>query len=225
VIVERAAAAALIPRPLAMLEQTIADGLPRGVWSRATEAAIVLGSGQRPPEGWQPPNGMPVVRRGTGGGAVVCDRDYLMLDVALPRGDPRVLDDLTESYRWLAERVRAALGRLGVDGLGWVEPIALRGRDEAAREAARTACFAGLGPYELLDAGGRKLVGLAQRRRGGAALLQAAAYLGGDRGELADLLWLADDARDDLRARLRETAVLGPAGLRLPEELGAVWRA
>ena len=56
-------------------------------------------------------------------------------------------------------------------------------------------------------------------------LLQAAAYLGGDRRPLADLLWLDGAARDDLRARLSETAVLGTTGLRLPEALGDVWDA
>jgi lipoate-protein ligase A len=223
VIVERASAAELIPRPLELLDATIADGVPRGSWTRATFPALVLGSGQRPPEGWLPPDGLALVRRGTGGGAVVCDSDYLMLDIALPPGDARILDDVTESYRWLAVRLLEALGRLGVEGLGWMEPTLLRQRDEAAREAARIACFAGHGPYEVLDARGRKLVGLAQRRRRGAALLQAAAYLAGDRSALADLLWLNGAARDDLRARLSETAVLGAIGPRLPEVLGDVW--
>jgi lipoate---protein ligase len=225
VIVGRAPAAELIPRPLALLDAAIADGRARGAWSRATEPALVLGSGQRPPEGWRPPDGIPLVRRGTGGGAVLCDADYLMLDIALPPGDPRILDDVTESYLWLAERLLDALVRLGLGGLSRVEPSVLRQRDDAAREAARIACFAGLGPYELLDASGRKLVGLAQRRRRGAVLLQAAAYLGGDRTGLADLLWLDEGVRDDLRARLAETAVLGPLGLRVPEELGPIWDA
>jgi len=194
-----------------------------GARSVRDEAALVLGSGQRPPEDWSPPDGLPLVRRGTGGGAVLCDEHYLMLDIALPPGDPRILDDVTESYRWLAERLVAALGRLGLDDLSLVDPCALRLLDASAREAASTACFAGLGPYELLDAGGGKLVGLAQRRRRGGVLLQAAAYLGGDRGELADLLWIPAGERDGLRARLRASAVLGPIGLRLPEELGPVW--
>jgi lipoate-protein ligase A len=224
VIVERAPAADLIPRPLALLDAAIDEGRPMGYWSRPTRPALVLGSGQRPPDGWQPANGLPLVRRGTGGGAVLCDEDYLMLDIALPPGDPRILDDLTESYRWLAERMRSALGQLGVEQPALVVPRALRALDEPSREAARTACFAGLGPYEVLDVQGRKLVGLAQRRRRGGVLLQAAAYLGGDRGVLADLLWLGEEARVALRARLRDTAVLGPLGVRLPEQLGSLWR-
>jgi lipoate-protein ligase A len=223
VIVERAPAAELIPRPLALLDATIVDGRPRGVWSRPTEPALVLGSGQRPPEGWAPPDGLPVVRRGTGGGAVLCDAEYLMLDMALPADDPRVLPDVTEAYRWLADRLVVALAAIGVGGLVAVAPAVVRSLDDAAREAGRIACFAGLGPYELLDADGRKLVGLAQRRRKGGVLFQAAAYLGGERGSLADLLWLGPAEREALRARLAETATLGPRGLELPEALGTVW--
>jgi lipoate-protein ligase A len=223
VIVERAPAAELIPRPLDLLDHAIAEGRPLGTWSRASEAALVLGSGQRPPEGWLPPDGLALVRRGTGGGAVLCDEDYLMLDIALPPGDPRILDDVTESYRWLGEKLASALVRLGLEGVTLVQPAELRRLDEASREAGRIACFAGLGPYELLDARGRKLVGLAQRRRRGGVLLQAAAYLGGERAALADMLWLADAERADLRARLRETAVLGPVGVRVPELLGPLW--
>ena len=216
-IVERAPAAELIPAPLALLDATIADGRPRGSWSRATEPALVLGSGQHPPEGWAPPPGLALVRRGTGGGAVLCDADYLMLDITLPAGDPRVLADVTESYRWLAERLAEALG-----GRALVEPAAL---DRDVREAGRIACFAGLGPYELLDGDGRKLVGLAQRRRAGGTLFQAAAYLGGDRRPLADLLWLDDATRRDVRDRLGRTAVLGAGGLDLPAALGPLWEA
>jgi lipoate-protein ligase A len=225
VIVERAPAAELIPRPLELLDTAIVEGRPLATWSRATEPALVLGSGQRPPDGWSPPDGLALVRRGTGGGAVLCDESYLMLDIALPPGDPRVLDDVTESYRWLAEQLVSTLGELGFRDLALVQPTALRRLDEAAREAGRRACFAGLGPYELLDADGRKLVGLAQRRRRGGMLLQAAAYLAGEREPLAGMLWLSGPERDDLARRLRRTAVLGPPGLRLPEALGPVWEA
>lgn len=222
-IVERAPAAELIPRPLDLLDSAIEAGRALGVWSRPTEPALVLGSGQRPPEGWVPPSGLPVVRRGTGGGAVLCDPDYLMLDIALPPGHSLILDDVTESYRWLGERLVSTLTRLGFRDLSLVAPATLRRLDDASREAGRTACFAGLGPYELLDAERRKLVGLAQRRRKGGVLLQAAAYLGGEREPLVDMLWLPESERADLRHRLHETAVLGDVGLRLPEELGPVW--
>lgn len=205
--VERATAAALQERAERWLAEVSTDGAPRWGWSRATDAAIVLGSAQRLGT-WRPPPPYALLRRATGGGAVICDASYLMLDVALPAGDPRVIDDLAESYRWLAEELLARLAAAGAHGLRALAPRELAGRSEADRAAARHACFAGLGPYEIVDAGGRKLVGLAQRRRRGAALFQAAAYLDGDRTSLADILPLGPDAREDLRRRLQRVANL-----------------
>jgi hypothetical protein len=153
---------------------------------------------------------------------VICDADYLMLDVVLPAGDRRVLDDLAESYRWLAERLLAVLRAGGGEGLRLVGPAEVRARGPADREAARLACFAGLGPYEIVDARGGKLVGLAQRRRRGAALLQAAMYRQRGREELADLLPLGDAAREDLRARLARAAVLSETAPGFEDRLACV---
>jgi lipoate-protein ligase A len=155
---------------------------------------------------------------------VICDPDYLMLDVVLPAGDPRLVDDLAESYRWLAERLLAQLQAGGGEGLRLVLPPEVRALPAADREAARLACFAGLGPYEIVDAGGGKLVGLAQRRRRGAGLLQAAMYRQGRRDGLADLLPLAPGAREHLRARLERVAVLSHAAPGFEDRLARVVR-
>jgi lipoate-protein ligase A len=209
----------LIARAGRWLDETIADGQPRAGWSRATDAAIVLGSGQRL-DGFVPPPPYGLTRRGTGGGAVICDAEYLMLDVTLPAGDARLLDDVTQSYRWLADALVAALG---VPGVRAVAPDEVRAQDERARAAGRVACWAGVGPFELVDAQGRKLVGLAQRRRRGGTLFQAAAYLDGSRERLADLLPVPDGLREDLRARLRRVATLREAAPALAGAPPAVW--
>ena len=182
-MIERATAAALISRAGTWLE----DGRLRAGWSRATDTAIVLGSGQQD----LPETDLPVVRRGTGGGAVVCGPGYLMLDVVLPSTHPLVLDDVTEAYRWLSEWL---IGELAVDGLRALAPSAVHKQSDEDRAAARLACFAGFGPYELVTADGRKLVGLAQRRRRQAVLYQAAAYTEAPLHDLAALLgqpWIA----------------------------------
>lgn len=182
-MIERAVAGALISRAGTWLE----DGRLRAGWSRATDTAVVLGSGQRD----VPETGLPVVRRGTGGGAVVCGPGYLMLDVVLPRAHPLVLDDVTEAYRWLAEWL---IGELAVDGLRALAPSDVREQSDEDRAAARLACFAGFGPYELVTADGRKLFGLAQRRRRQAVLYQAAAYAEAPLHDLAAMLgepWIA----------------------------------
>ena len=139
---------------------------------------------------------------------MICDASYLMLDVALPAGDPRAGDDLAESYRWLAEELLAQLAAAGARGLRAVAPRELAGRSTADRAAARHACFAGLGPYEIVDAGGRKLVGLAQRRRRGGMPLQAATHLAGASTALADLLPLDSGVRARVRARLGRVVTL-----------------
>jgi lipoate-protein ligase A len=201
VTVERAPAAELLARADEWLEQSRADGELRAGWSRPTDAVLVLGSAQRAEARGA------AVRRSTGGGAVSCDDNYLMLDVVLPRGHALVIDDVGESYRWLARALQAALAAHGAR-LRAVTPGQAAARPAAERAAARLACFAGTGSYELLTTDGRKLVGLAQRRRGGAALLQAAAYVAAPRLDVAALLGLPRDQEAHLRERLAQIATL-----------------
>ena len=69
-------------------------------------------------------------------------------------------------------------------------------RDALVRTRWSTdACFAGVGPGEVLVADGRKAVGLAQRRTRGGALFQCAALLSWDPGPLVDGL---DGAHQDI---------------------------
>ena len=197
-MIERAGAEVLVARSLGWL----ADGAPRAGWSLPTDTAIVLGSGQRE----VPETPLPVVRRGTGGGAVVCGLGYLMLDVVLPHAHPLVLADVSEAYRWLAEWL---VRELGVDGLRALAPAEVREQRDEDRAAGRLACFAGFGPYELVTADGRKLVGLAQRRRRHAVLYQAAAYVDPPEHDLAAALgapWIAERL-----ARIATLAELAPA--------------
>jgi lipoate---protein ligase len=201
VTVERAPAAELLARADHWLELTRADGGLRAGWSRPTDAVLVLGSAQRV----EAPGAS--LRRSTGGGAVSCDDHYLMLDVVLPRGHPLVIDDVGQSYRWLARALQAALRERGA-ALRAVTPREAASLPVAERAAARLACFAGSGSYELVTADGRKLVGLAQRRRGGAALLQAAAYVAEPRLDVAARLGLARDQEQRLRGRLARVATL-----------------
>jgi lipoate---protein ligase len=202
VSVERATATELLARADDWLERTRADGELRAGWSLPTDAAIVIGSAQRLATGGT------VLRRSTGGGAVSCDDRYLMLDVVLPRGHPLVIDDVGRSYRWLAKALLGALAARGAD-LRAVTPREAASLPPADRAAARLACFAGTGTYELLTrSDGRKLVGLAQRRRGGAALLQAGMYVAAPRLDVAVALGLPRDQEERLRARLARVATL-----------------
>jgi lipoate-protein ligase A len=218
---ERAPAPVLIERASTWLDATADDGLVRAGWSLPTTSTVVVGSAQRV-DGLEV-DGAAVVRRGTGGGAVICDESYLMLDVALPRGDERLLHDLAESYAWLAQALLGSLAAAGAHCLRAVPPAEVRSQSDEDRALGRLACFAGLGPYEIVDAQGRKLVGLAQRRRRGAGLFQAAMYLQGSREPLADLLPLDGREREVLRARLAEVATLDLVAPSFLDRLPSVW--
>ncbi len=124
-----------------------------------TAPALVIGSTQRHIRASQEPvAGLEVVRRLTGGGAVlVAPGMQTWLDLWIPRPDPLFEDDVISSAFWVGELWSYALGLLGVRGA-----TVHKGRASTG-EWPKLLCFAGLGPGEVL-VGGRKLSGLAQRR-------------------------------------------------------------
>lgn len=128
-------------------------------WCRPTDDAIVLGS--RQPDGVVDPDacaraGLSVVRRRSGGGAVILRRDAMLwLDVVAPHSAPR--DDVRASMVWVGEAWRAALAPL-VDG-----DLRVHRGGMIETPWSGLVCFAGVGPGEVL-LGADKLVGLSQRR-------------------------------------------------------------
>ncbi len=188
--------------------------------------ALVIGSGQRletvDAEACRRA-GLDVVRRGSGGGAVRCDGRVLGVDVALPPGHPLAIDDIAEAYAWVGRAWVDALAAVGVEA-ALVVPGAARAQGPARREAARAACWAGISPYEVLTADGRKLVGLAQRRRRGAVLHQAAVACAGRPADVLELLRLAPGVRAEAATALARTAALADVApaLATPE---AAWTA
>ncbi len=156
--------------------------------------------------------GTAVARRGTGGGAVLCDRGVLLVDVAVPAGHALGPVDVTDAYRPLGAALVDALGAIGI-ATRTVGVEEARTPDERRRAAARRACWAGLSPHEVLLDDGRKLVGLAQRRRGGAVLHQVALHAGSDPRRVADLLVDPDEVRPWLEATASLAEAPGGAGI------------
>jgi lipoate-protein ligase A len=173
-------------------------------------AALVIGSAQRDLQSY----GIEVVRRGSGGGAVLCTRDLLEVDVALPPGHPLLLHDVSESYRFFGEAWAEALTALGTD-CRVVSVDEARALTPERQAAAREACYAGLSPYEVVTADGRKLVGLSQRRRGRAALFQSSVYCSTSPAAVAAYL------PSFVAAHLTRTASL--QGLGIATDPDAVW--
>ncbi|MFW6088790.1 MAG: lipoate--protein ligase family protein [Gemmatimonadota bacterium] len=109
--------------------------------------------------------GIDVVRRPTGGRAVYHHRE-LTYSVAAPAG---TWGSLRETYRRINRALAAGLRELGVPAVCAGDEPDDRGRRRAAPRPTPRACFRDPLPGEV-TVGGRKLVGSAQWRDGGAFL-------------------------------------------------------
>lgn len=191
--------------PAADLHARPVDWARRSVtWCEATRPAVVLGSTQRP-EAAAARTGLDVARRRSGGGAVLVEPGRVVwADVVVPAGDPLWDADVGRAAWWLGEAWAAALARLGVGG-------AEVHRGGLVRTAwSSWVCFAGLGPGEV-TVGGRKVVGLSQRRTRNGALFQCAVPLAWDPAPLLAALALTQGERAEAAAALAG-AVLPLAG-------------
>jgi len=162
-----------------------------GPTNMAVDEAIMeaVGQGVVPPTlrfyGWQPPclslgrfqpvdgtvnldacraRGDDLVRRPTGGRAILHDTpDHeLTYSLAIPQDDPRVAGDILTSYRAISAALVRGLARLGVSAQ--LTPVLGH-----ALHPETAACFDQPSGYEV-TVNGRKLVGSAQARSGGAIL-------------------------------------------------------
>ena len=91
-------------------------------------------------------DGVRVLRRGSGGGAVLCDPRLLEVDVALPAGHPLLDDDVSESYRFLGELWLEALRELGVEGRLVTVAEVRELPDERRAAAAEPPCASAASP-------------------------------------------------------------------------------
>ncbi len=110
-------------------------------------------------------HGIDIVRRVTGGRAVLHDRE-LTYSVVSPFDSRRFPNDVRGTYKVIAGGLLAGLRDLGVDAEMVCRPERHGG---PARREGREACFASPSWYEIV-ARGRKIVGSAQRRVPGAFL-------------------------------------------------------
>jgi lipoate---protein ligase len=183
-------------------------GARRVVVHRVDAPAVVLGSTQddrvvdRDATGAA---GVDVARRRSGGGAVLLVPDaQVWVDVVVPAGDPLWDDDVCRASWWL--------GRAWADALGGGE---VHRAGVSDREAGRVACFASVGPGEVVRHGAKAL-GISQRRTRSGARFQCVAYrraLGADLVELLDATVVGAPVWDTVQVALvQRTAAPVPAG-------------
>jgi lipoate---protein ligase len=149
------------------------------------EQVVVLGRAQQADV-----NGLPWVRRMSGGGAVLLTPGHVVwVDVELPRGHALWDDDVGRATWWVGEAWLDALGVTGAE--------VHRGGVVRCTPWCKTVCFGGLGPGEV-HVDQRKVVGIAQRRTRESALFQCAVNLRWDPGPLVRALGLPDAAVGEL---------------------------
>lgn len=166
---EVAAPEALLARGVSLLDTLAEDPVPTLRWYRPATPAVVLGRGQA---GLDVVTDLPVLTRYSGGGAILWDADLLSLDVLLPAGHPWLDGGLADTFEPIGDAWAAALRELGAADVAVHRGAGTARRRGDARERLLAAiCYATLGRGEV-TAGGRKLVGLAQRRRRPGALVQ-----------------------------------------------------
>ena len=168
--VERDVAAELLARSTELLDLAGRKGRPILRWYVSTDAAIVLGRGQRDAK---PVAGHSQLQRPSGGGAVLMDAELLSLDVIVPDGHLWLSDpDLGAVFDPIGRAWAAALADLGLSDLSvHAGPATATRLGPPELRPLAEVCYASLGRGEVL-CGGRKLVGLSQRRRRQGALIQ-----------------------------------------------------
>ncbi|HXR23279.1 MAG TPA: hypothetical protein VN786_12045 [Acidimicrobiales bacterium] len=139
------------------------------------DRALVLGSTQpltSVDQGACVTAGVDIVRRRSGGGAVLVDAPSLLwVDLVVPAGDPLWCPDVGRAAWWVGEAWSEALDRAGMGGTEvWKGPL-VRNRWSSL------VCFAGLGAGEVVSAAGQKVVGISQRRTRHGALFQCGCVL------------------------------------------------
>jgi lipoate-protein ligase A len=189
-------AAALHGRPL--------DGGParRVEVLEASGPALVLGSTQ--PDSVVDhvaavATGTEVARRRSGGGAVLLlPGRSTWIDVTIARGDPLWADDVAVAFHWLGETWANALRHFDIEA-----EVHTGGAVETPW--SRRVCFAGLGAGEV-TVGGRKVVGISQRRTREWARFQCGVLRVWDPVALLGLLALDDVERAQGLLALGEVA-------------------
>lgn len=155
--------------------------------------------------------GIDVIRRPTGGRAVLHDREVTYA-LAVPQS--RLGGGVLASYKAISEGLMRGLRELGIDVRMGAE------RTRPAEKGLAAACFAAPSRFELM-VGERKLVGSAQVRRHGVVLQHGSIPMEWDAEKLFAVLRFPDESarRRAMEAfRLRATSVAEAAGRTLSSE-------
>ena len=171
-------------------------------------ACLSLGQGQSSQDvdvkrleecGWE------LVRRLTGGRAIL-HTDELTYSVIGSTAVPALAGTVLESYRRLAQALRAGLSQLGLD-------VEMKEHARILEQEANPVCFEVPSAYEI-TVGGRKLIGSAQARRKDGVIQHGSLPLEGDLTRICEVLsFESESQRMEARERLSASALTVKAAL------------
>jgi lipoate-protein ligase A len=171
--------------------------------------AVVLGRGQRPSVAQRESarrEGLALVSRSSGGGAVMAGPWMLSLTVLLPSSHEIARASLPAGYRIIGEACCRALGRFSI-GTALAHGASTGGPKRPSRtDVPEWACFATVSHGELLAAGDRKIVGISQVRRRDAIAICVGVLIDRPDWESLVRVWLGRDDPGAVRQLERCTA-------------------
>ena len=153
---------------------------PRILLWQYDKPAIIMGCSQRPDESQlrrAAQHGLPIMRRGSGGGAVLAGPWMLSVTLFIPADHPVGKLDIIKIFNWFEQLWTKALVASGVTCKGVDKPLIERSKETSKREGVEWACYASLSHGEVVSLDGRKLVGLAQIRKRKAVALVSGLHL------------------------------------------------
>jgi len=164
------------------IRQTLASEINTPSWllTRYNSPAIILGASQRPDEqqlARAVSQGVELVRRKSGGGAVMAGAEMLSVSVFVPSDHPISKGSTVKAYHWMGELWQKVFASYGLySRLPSADEI-VQSNQRAKSLATDWACYAAVAHGELLDQQGRKLLGVAQIRSRYGCVLTCGLYL------------------------------------------------
>lgn len=157
--------------------------------------------------------GYDIVRRPTGGRAIL-HAEELTYSIVMPSEGRGIM----EVYREISEALTEGL-KILVPDIDYAR--AQPNFQKLYREAGSIPCFSSSARYEI-EFGGKKVVGSAQRRIGGAVLQHGSILIGRAHLALADYLAVSAEVREQLRHDMEEHTVTLQDLLQRPVSRGEV---
>ncbi len=195
----------MVSKPLPLIvgsmpdeQQRISDILEAGVempsvlfW-QYDQAAVIMGCSQRPSEDQLQRSqeaGLPILRRRSGGGAVLAGPWMFSVTVFIPPDHPVATQNIIEIFSWLEQIWMGALLACRIPCKGVDLQLIEQSKLISQEENLKWACYASLSHGEIVSEDGRKLVGLAQiRKRKGVALVSGLHLYPCDWNELSSIV-------------------------------------